>query len=188
METCLTPIESMSPRTVDTSTSAETEVVSVIEAELGCAPEFIEPLHEIAEVTEGEKFAVSCRVTATPKPTVLWYLNDEKLDQETDDVYKISVDSEGLCTLSISEVFPEDEGIYRCEAVNVHGRDTTEVDLLVRALSASTSSESVAIMEPVIIEQPRPRTVEEGSSVQFKAVVTAAPKPTVSIRKSVRYA
>lgn len=181
METCLTPIESISPRTVDTTTSAETEVVSVIEAEVGFAPEFTEPLHEIAEVTEGDKLVVTCKVTANPKPTVLWYLNDEKLDQETDDVYKISVDSEGLCTLSISEVFPEDEGIYRCEAMNIHGRDATEVEVLVRALSASTSSESVEIMEPVIVEQPRPRTVEEGSSVQFKAVVLAAPKPTVSL-------
>lgn len=38
---------------------------------------------------------------------------------------------QGVCTLGIVEVFPDDEGEYMCKAVNEEGTDTTSCFLAV---------------------------------------------------------
>lgn len=59
------------------------------------------------------------QVTGHPIPLVSW-LHDGKPIKEGK-VVSVTQNSEGVCELAISEVFPEDCGQYVCQAVNPAG-------------------------------------------------------------------
>jgi hypothetical protein len=117
--------------------TVQPEAHKVIEAPItwpedeGEAPKFVIPLQEL-EVDEGGPVVMECRVTGKPNPEVTWYVDDEELKDET--VYITKMDVDGLCTLEIKDVFPEDEGEYMCKAVNPHGGAVTKAELFVRGM------------------------------------------------------
>lgn len=108
-----------------------------------------------------------------------------------------------LCTLRISEAFPEDEGVYKCIAKNPAGDVTTSANLRVLGehhhFSSAynfTKTPLYLLTEMINIERFRlapdaadvlpkltplkDQTVLEGQPAQFKTQVTPAkPKPTI---------
>lgn len=67
-----------------------------------------------------------------PTPRVNWYFNNQPV-KEADDVF-IYQDAEGICKLTINEVFPEIEGVYTCEAVNAVGEAVCATSLIVEGM------------------------------------------------------
>lgn len=59
----------------------------------------------------------------------MWYHNNQPVKESKD--ISIYQDTEGVCKLSINEVFPEDEGQYTCEAVNALGEAVCATSLIV---------------------------------------------------------
>ena len=53
------------------------------------------------------------------EPTINWYLNDAIIKPSR---YFMMMYQDGAARLLINEVFPEDEGMYKCEATNSQGR------------------------------------------------------------------
>lgn len=74
-------------------------------------PRFIKPISPIS-VMDGEKVTFTCVVIGKPTPKVQWFQNDLPIREAQDVV--VSQDSEGVCSLAISEAFPENAGIYTC--------------------------------------------------------------------------
>lgn len=101
-------------------------------------PRFVKPLTPIS-VMDGEKVTFSCVVVGKPIPKVEWYLNDLPV-KEAKDVL-ISQNSEGVCTLAIAEVFPENAGVYTCRAVNRVGEAVCKSSLIVEAYEYVPDSE-----------------------------------------------
>lgn len=101
-------------------------------------PRFIKPTSPV-RVMDGEKVTFTCVVTGKPIPKVEWYLNDS-LVKEVKDVV-ISQDTQGVCTLTISEVFPENAGEYTCRAVNKIGEAICKSPLIVEAYEYNPDSE-----------------------------------------------
>jgi len=65
--------------------------------------------------TQGKRVTLECRLPATVVPDrVQWYCKGLELASSPD--YLISSCVDGLCTLTIVEVFPEDSGSYSCVA------------------------------------------------------------------------
>lgn len=91
-------------------------------------PRFVEPLSPV-RVMDGEKVLFTCKVTGKPIPKVEWLHNGEVV-QEAKDVI-ITQDTEGVCSLAISEVFPENAGEYICHAVNRVGEAICKTTLIV---------------------------------------------------------
>ncbi|XP_051875722.1 myosin light chain kinase, smooth muscle-like isoform X2 [Pristis pectinata] len=84
----------------------------------GNAPVFKETLKD-AQVTDGERLLLQCQVVAKPPPVVTWTINGKAIKSSK----FITISQEGsLCTLTIEEILPEDEGQYRCIAENSAGK------------------------------------------------------------------
>ncbi|XP_072047546.1 titin-like isoform X2 [Amphiura filiformis] len=71
------------------------------------------------DVYEGTPVEFICHVSGNPEPTINWYLNDAIIKPSR---YFMMIYQDGAARLLINEVFPEDEGMYKCEAVNPKGR------------------------------------------------------------------
>lgn len=92
------------------------------------SPSFVQKIKPVA-VMDGERLYLECKVQGSPIPKVQWFHNDQ-LIKETKDI-SILQDNSGICSLTISEVFPEDGGEYSCKAINALGEAvcTTQISV-----------------------------------------------------------
>lgn len=132
------------------------------------APQVLEPLKD-QTIREGTSVAFACRITGKPVPTVQWKKGDKVIKPSK--YFQMQKDGD-LCTLRISEAFPEDEGVYKCIAKNPAGDVTTSANLRVLAPDAADVLPKLSPLKDQI--------VFEGQPAQFKTQVTPAkPKPTI---------
>lgn len=74
------------------------------------------------------------QVTGKPTPKVVWMHNGEPINENRDaTMYQ---DTEGVCKLAISEVFPEDAGDYTCHVENKVGKCVCTASLVVEGSPA----------------------------------------------------
>ncbi|KAK6166181.1 hypothetical protein SNE40_022939 [Patella caerulea] len=90
-------------------------------------PEFQSELKDIT-CRDGESVILQCKVKGEPRPQVTWLRDGEELLDGQ--VYQISTIGDN-CQLQIVEVYPEDEGIYSCKAVNSAGQASLSCKLTV---------------------------------------------------------
>ncbi|KAM3612052.1 uncharacterized protein V6R79_001862 [Siganus canaliculatus] len=91
----------------------------------GVAPAFVKCLHDVSTV-KGQLVVLECRLRGTPPLQVMWYREDEQvLDSDDFRILRKKASSasvpEELCTLVITEAFPEDSGLFKCVALNSFG-------------------------------------------------------------------
>lgn len=98
-----------------------------------------------------------------------WYRGDNLIKQSR--YYKMSGENH-VYTLRISEVFPEDEGEYRCEANNRSGTASTTAFLKV---IVSDTNECPPTLGPL-----SDLTVAEGQPATFITQLSGIPKPKVT--------
>lgn len=101
-------------------------------------PRFVQPLTP-TRVMDGQKVTFKCVVTGKPIPKVQWYHNDLPVHDAKDTI--ISQDSEGVCSLTITEAFPENAGEYVCFASNKVGEAVCKSTLIVEAYEYVPDSE-----------------------------------------------
>ena len=96
---------------------------------LMCKPEFTKQLSN-CDVNDGEKLQLSCTVKGDPEPQISWTKNNVPISSSEviDLKYKNSV-----ATLTINEVFPEDEGEYQCIATNSVGVVKTKSKVTIKS-------------------------------------------------------
>ncbi|KAI1712385.1 immunoglobulin i-set domain-containing protein [Ditylenchus destructor] len=92
-------------------------------------PHFVRLLQNV-NVNEGENAVLDCVVVANPEPTIIWYKEEETI-QESD---RIHLQFQGdHCILSIYGAAASDSGLYKVKAVNPHGETTNFCRLNVAA-------------------------------------------------------
>ncbi|KAJ8977042.1 hypothetical protein NQ317_000714 [Molorchus minor] len=101
-------------------------------------PRFVKRISPV-RVMDGEKVTFSCVVTGKPIPKVQWYQNDMPIKEAKDVV--VTQDTEGTCTLTILEAFPENAGEYTCKALNKVGEALCKSTLIVEAYEYVPDSE-----------------------------------------------
>lgn len=134
-------------------------------------PSFVKPLAD-ATIIEGNKFTFECFVKGFPEPNIQWYKDGVAIPKESD--YKTNVES-GKCTLTIEETLTADTAVFTCKASNSVGVSATAAKLFVRE-----TSPEVVMTPPMFVKPLESSTATEGSSFQFKAVVTGNPLPQIS--------
>ncbi|XP_073077808.1 palladin-like isoform X2 [Manis javanica] len=104
-------------------------------ATCGVAPEFTKHLQDIS-TTRGQFVIFECRVQATAAVQVHWYRETEQIADSDD--FRIlrkkaclSSIPEEVCTLIITEAFPEDSGEFKCIAENEAGTAISAARLFV---------------------------------------------------------
>ncbi|KAJ3588460.1 hypothetical protein NHX12_012052, partial [Muraenolepis orangiensis] len=91
----------------------------------GVAPTFVKCLHDVSTL-KGQLVVLECRLRGTPPLQVMWSREEEDiLDSDDFRILRKKASSapvpEELCTLVITEAFPEDSGLFKCTAVNPFG-------------------------------------------------------------------
>lgn len=79
-------------------------------------------------VSDGCSGTLQCRLQASSDTDITWYRNDKLIKASRD--FKPSFDGY-VATLEITEVFPEDAGVYVCKAHNVHGEASSSATVSV---------------------------------------------------------
>lgn len=90
-------------------------------------PIFTRPLKDL-RCCDGDSITLECHVEAQPEPTVIWEKDGRVLPHSNDFQTNFCDDR---ATLSISRVFPEDEGEYTCVASNNIGKSYTSACIIV---------------------------------------------------------
>lgn len=129
-------------------------------------PTLIEPLKD-QKVVEGSSAIFKCRVVGKPNPAAQWFKGQNIIKPSK--FFQMSRNGE-YYSLRISEAFPEDEGVYRCELLNSIGRVQTSANLRV---NAPESQGSLPVLSPL-----KDLTVDEGQPAQFKTAISGKTKPT----------
>ena len=90
-------------------------------------PEFIKELRDL-EVNEGDPARLKCKLKASPKPTIEWLVDDDRIRESR----RIQFEFDGEnAVLFITATNPEDEGEYTCKASNLAGTELTRAELIV---------------------------------------------------------
>ncbi|XP_015490360.1 myosin light chain kinase, smooth muscle isoform X3 [Parus major] len=173
-------------------------------ASKGTAPSFTEKLQD-AQVADGEKLVLQCRISSDPPAAVTWTLDSKAIKSSKSTV----ISQEGtLCSLTIEKAMPEDGGEYKCIAENPAGKAECACKVVVEDASKTskptekktkkpkttlppvlpTESEATvkkkpapktppkAAAPPQITQFPEDRKVRAGESVElFAKVVGTAP-------------
>ncbi|XP_044310316.1 myotilin isoform X2 [Varanus komodoensis] len=99
------------------------------------APVFTKGLQNIF-ATKGQLVVFECRIRASPTPEVRWFREFNQIIDSAD--FRIlrkkacsSLVPEEVCTLVITEAFPEDSGTFKCIAANEFGAVVSSASLLV---------------------------------------------------------
>ncbi|NXM28694.1 PALLD protein, partial [Oxyruncus cristatus] len=101
----------------------------------GTSPVFTKGLQNI-RATKGQLVVFECRIHSTPTLQVHWYREYDQIRDSAD--FRIlrkkacsSAVPEEVCTLVITEAFPEDSGIFKCVAENEFGSAASSAHLSV---------------------------------------------------------
>ncbi|XP_074530400.1 palladin [Halichoeres trimaculatus] len=135
----------------------------------GVAPSFVKCLHDVSTV-KGQLVVLECRLRGTPPLQVMWYREDEQiLDSDDFRILRKKASSasvpEELCTLVITEAFPEDSGLFKCVVINPFG--TVSCSAL---LEVYNDVEEQIEIEAIHQQETTPVRQEEGVMFQGGAV------------------
>lgn len=95
------------------------------------SPRFVEKLKPV-QLMDGEQLILTCKVIANPTPKIQWFRNEQPLLESKGTT--ISQELNGVCSLTITEVFPEDAGQYACYATNKIGDAINKVSVSVEGI------------------------------------------------------
>ncbi|XP_037947809.1 titin-like [Teleopsis dalmanni] len=158
------------------------------------SPRFIEELIQPVCVMDGEALLLTCKVIGKPIPKVEWYHNNEKIIETKETT--IAQDNDGNCELQITEVFPENDGEYKCVATNKIGETLTKTTVNIQAfeyipdseITGLTASEEDILDKTLSIDEQPPKIIKklpekiepkEGELAKLEVKVIGKPKPKV---------
>ncbi|NWV56302.1 PALLD protein, partial [Daphoenositta chrysoptera] len=120
----------------------------------GSTPVFTKGLQNI-RATKGQLVVFECRVHSTPTLQVHWYREYDQIVDSAD--FRIlrkkacsSAVPEEVCTLVITEAFPEDSGIFKCVAENDFGSAASSAHLSVSPGAKELESFGGAAHRPAV--------------------------------------
>ncbi|RWS15514.1 twitchin-like protein, partial [Dinothrombium tinctorium] len=140
------------------------------------APEFEEKLSNLT-IKDGEPLLLKCVVKGVPEPKVEWTKNGEIL--RSSDIMDLKYKNR-VATLSIGEVYPEDEGEYVCKATNSEGSTTTKCRLTVIPMEQPEAESKTAGAKgaPRLISHLTSSVVNDGDPVTLRCTIKGKQTPT----------
>ncbi|NWR74694.1 PALLD protein, partial [Centropus unirufus] len=144
----------------------------------GSTPVFTKGLQNI-RATKGQLVVFECRIRATPTLQVRWYREyDQIIDSADFRILRKSstpefVISEEVCTLVITEAFPEDSGVFKCVAENEFGSAASSAHLSVSPGAKELESFAGATHRPAVQVTMKKPTFPKNSQTGAKDWDTA---------------
>jgi len=131
-----------------------------------CPPKVIEHLTSVKS-EDGAEIELSCKIFCTSGFDVVWIHNGKEIKPSKDFQYH---HNENRYMLKIPELFPEDSGIYTCEAFNDFGETFSTCSLFVTCPETGNTSRKP---EPATLFKtfPKSMSVARGAPVVVQAEV-----------------
>lgn len=96
----------------------------------GVAPKFVLTPNKMVDACITCTARMECKAVGEPKPDVRWY--KEKLPIISNGKFTVYTDEGGVCTLTVDDVYYEDEGTYKAIATNDAGKASCVTKLIVK--------------------------------------------------------
>ncbi|KAJ1353882.1 hypothetical protein KIN20_010652 [Parelaphostrongylus tenuis] len=130
----------------------------------------------------GETFTLKCAVTGDPFPEIKWFRNGTLVRDSSRT--RIETATDGSCALTVKECTMSDEGVYRCEAENKHGKAKTQATAHVQISIAKSEAPKLEMGSPPRFIIPLvDQTVMIGGAIDLECKVTGEPMPQVKWSK-----
>uniref|UniRef100_A0A8C3VF22 Myosin light chain kinase, smooth muscle n=1 Tax=Catharus ustulatus TaxID=91951 RepID=A0A8C3VF22_CATUS len=140
-------------------------------ASKGTAPSFTQKLQD-AQVADGEKLVLQCRISSDPPAAVTWTLDSKAIKSSKSTV----ISQEGtLCSLTIEKAVPEDGGEYKCIAENPAGKAECACKVVVEDASKTSKPAEKKTKKPKTTLPPVLPTESE-ATVKKKPAPKTPPK------------
>uniref|UniRef100_A0AC35UC53 Ig-like domain-containing protein n=1 Tax=Rhabditophanes sp. KR3021 TaxID=114890 RepID=A0AC35UC53_9BILA len=130
----------------------------------GLEPPVLSQIPPEENLIENVDLRLHCQVfRGTPKPTLTWYKDSEKVDESE----SIEIEGNGA-SLLLRSGFQEDAGLYTCKASSAAG-------------SASVSVNVISIVKPIIEHSYKQEneTTKEGDDAEIPCKVNMSPVPNI---------
>lgn len=137
------------------------------------APGFSTPLPKTLSVKDGEPLSIKCTVKGDPEPQVTWFKDGEAVSSS--DIIDLKY-RQGLASLSINELFPEDAGTYTCKATNSIGTTECSCKLTVIPMEQKSSPKAVGDKAPRILSHLSSSEVVDGTPMTLSCQIGGATK------------
>ncbi|KFP88859.1 Palladin, partial [Apaloderma vittatum] len=145
----------------------------------GNTPVFTKGLQNI-RATKGQLVVFECRIRATPTLQVHWYREYDRIIDSAD--FRVlrkkacsSAVPEEVCTLVITEAFPEDSGTFKCVAENEFGSVASSAHLSVSPGAKELESFAGAARRPAVQVTVKKPTFARNSQTGAKDRDVAGP-------------
>ncbi|VDP38016.1 unnamed protein product [Soboliphyme baturini] len=112
------PLAFISPHSSDRFSVGESSSLE----ELGTVPYFSRELTDV-RAAQRDRATFACKLFGEPE-VIIWRKDGQIMEQSNDFRQTYNPDT-GLCTLTIAEVYVEDQGVISCQAINRFGDATT---------------------------------------------------------------
>ncbi|UYV65935.1 unc-22 [Cordylochernes scorpioides] len=136
------------------------------------APQFTQKLADL-KVKDGEALLLKCQVQGDPEPQVEWYKNGELL--RSSDIVDLKYKN-GVASLSIGEVYPEDEGEYLCKATSSLGSVSTRCKLAILPMDTAEAAVKAGVKPPRITQHLKSQVINDGDPVTLECIIKGPSK------------
>ncbi|KAM3716718.1 Titin [Dirofilaria immitis] len=139
----------------------------------GIPPKFLTyGRQEVIKAVDGDRVVLLAELMEGSEPlTVRWIRNNMEIQDSSGFAYSRK---ETNCYLTITDAFPEDAGMYTCEANNEFGIAKCNVRLVVTEKRQSGHENP-----PIIVNAPTNVSVEQGNDLTLSVAVHGYPEPAV---------
>jgi len=155
------------------SRSATKELALPPDDSLMCPPSFSSGLNPDMEIQDGSRLELRVSVKGDPDPQVVWLKDGRELN--SNDIMEVKYKN-GIATVIINEIYPEDSGRFSCKATNTKGSVETSTNVkVVPALSANGSKAAAKTSTPPrVYKHIESMVVPDGSPVKLECTITGA--------------
>jgi len=142
---------------------------------LMCPPSFLTGLKPDLEVVDGTKMELKVSVKGDPLPQVTWTKDGKPLT--SNDIMEVKYKN-GVASLTVEEIYPEDAGRYACKATNAKGAVETSSRVKVTPKKAaggggasSNGGAASAGRQPRVYKHLDSHTVTDGDPVKLECTI-----------------
>jgi len=168
-----------SDSTGNRSRSTTKELALPPDDSLMCPPSFLSGLKPDVEVLDGSRLELKVSVKGDPLPQVIWSKDGKQI--ASNDIMEVKYKN-GVASVVIDEIYPEDAGRYACKATNPKGsvETSSRVKILPKsgAGKAATPSGGASAAagksgQPRVFKHLDSMTVRDGDPVKLECTLTA---------------
>jgi len=143
---------------------------------LMCPPSFLTGLKPEQSLKDGDRLELKVQVKGDPDPQVTWSKDGKAIS--SNEVMEVKYKN-GVASVIINELFPEDSGKYTCKATNSKGSVETSSKVVVVAAAKKkavngTSNGTLGPVAPRIFKHITSSTVKDGEPVTLTCTIGGA--------------